>query len=137
MPRVPRIVALILATGCASQSAPLASSSAIVAAVPIDTRELDGIRYRDITIGTGQELSPRRCVYTHYTGWLADGTRFDSSRDTTTGGKPGEPVAFPQGAKRVFDVELLAIALPLRRDETFASRSAPECPAWRVVKNQR
>jgi peptidylprolyl isomerase len=31
----------------------------------------------------------------HYTGWLADGTKFDSSVDR------GQPIEFPQGNRRV------------------------------------
>jgi peptidylprolyl isomerase len=37
----------------------------------------------------------------HYTGWLTDGKKFDSSRDTASGGKPREPISFPQGSRRV------------------------------------
>jgi peptidylprolyl isomerase len=55
----------------------------------------------DITTGTGAVAEPRKCFYAHYTGWLLDGKKFDSSRDTTAQGKPREPISFPQGARRV------------------------------------
>lgn len=59
------------------------------------------LEYVDVRVGTGDTLRPRQCAYAHYTGWLTDGTKFDSSRDTTRGGQPREPIAFPQGARRV------------------------------------
>jgi peptidylprolyl isomerase len=37
----------------------------------------------------------------HYTGWLTDGKKFDSSRDTTANGTPREPLSFPQGSREV------------------------------------
>jgi peptidylprolyl isomerase len=59
------------------------------------------LRHIDTRVGTGDSLTPRACVYAHYTGWLTDGTQFDSSRDTTPRGLPREPIAFPLGARRV------------------------------------
>jgi peptidylprolyl isomerase len=64
-------------------------------------RTLFALRYIDMTVGTGARLEPRECVYAHYTGWLTDGKKFDSSRDTTSDGKPRTPISFPQGARRV------------------------------------
>jgi FKBP-type peptidyl-prolyl cis-trans isomerase len=40
-------------------------------------------------------------VYAHYTGWLASGRKFDSSRDTAPDGRPGVPIGFELGARRV------------------------------------
>ncbi|MEO8945495.1 MAG: FKBP-type peptidyl-prolyl cis-trans isomerase, partial [Gemmatimonadaceae bacterium] len=51
--------------------------------------------------GTGAPVAARKCIYAHYTGWLTDGKKFDSSRDTLRNGKPRPPLAFPQGARRV------------------------------------
>jgi len=59
------------------------------------------LRETDIQLGTGQLVEPRHCLYVNYTGWLTNGKKFDSSRDTTDKGKPGEPIAFPLGARRV------------------------------------
>ena len=58
------------------------------------------LRYIDLKLGTGAlaRTSSRGAIvfYTvHYTGWLTDGTKFDSSVDRN------EPFVFPVGAKRV------------------------------------
>ena len=58
-------------------------------------------RHVDIRVGTGDDMRPRKCVYAHYTGWLTNGTKFDSSRDTMPNGQPRTPIAFAQGARRV------------------------------------
>ena len=40
-----------------------------------------GLRIEDLVIGTGSEAKAGDRISVHYTGWLADGTKFDSSRD--------------------------------------------------------
>jgi peptidylprolyl isomerase len=40
-----------------------------------------GLKYVDEVVGTGESPSPGRTVRVHYTGWLENGTKFDSSRD--------------------------------------------------------
>lgn len=64
-------------------------------------RTLHALQYVDVRVGTGDSLQSRQCVYAHYTGWLPDGTKFDSSRDSTRAGEPREPISFPQGMRRV------------------------------------
>lgn len=59
------------------------------------------LRYIDVSVGTGAAVTARQCVFAHYTGWLTDGKRFDSSRDTMPNGKPKSPLAFPLGVRRV------------------------------------
>lgn len=59
------------------------------------------LRDIDIVQGTGALAAPRKCLYVHYTGWLTNGKKFDSSRDTMRNGAPRSPLAFPQGARRV------------------------------------
>jgi FKBP-type peptidyl-prolyl cis-trans isomerase FkpA len=46
----------------------------------MESRE-GGLLYQDLREGTGQVAEPGRTVVFHYTGWLPDGTRFDSSLD--------------------------------------------------------
>jgi peptidylprolyl isomerase len=84
----------------ACASAPTRISSAIPP-VSGEPHDLSGIRVVDITLGTGTPYAPHKCIYTHYTGWLTDGTMFESSRDTIPGEEPKDPVVFEQGAKRV------------------------------------
>ncbi|HET7457044.1 MAG TPA: serine hydrolase [Gemmatimonadaceae bacterium] len=97
--------ALALAA-CARQTrqAPPAEQPPLPAPIPFvaDTpRVAYSMRYVDLAPGTGAPAAARKCIYAHYTGWLTDGTKFDSSHDTTDTGAPREPIAFPQGARRV------------------------------------
>lgn len=52
-------------------------------------------------VGTGAPVRPKQCVYVHYTGWLRNGTKFDSSRDTMVNGTARTPIGFPLGQRRV------------------------------------
>lgn len=40
-----------------------------------------GLQYEDLTVGTGAEAKAGQSVSVHYTGWLTDGQKFDSSKD--------------------------------------------------------
>ena len=40
-----------------------------------------GLKYEDIVEGTGAEAVAGKTVSVHYTGWLTDGQKFDSSKD--------------------------------------------------------
>ena len=95
-------ITVLLCSACVS--APPARSSGVIPPVSGEPRALSGIRVIDISLGTGTPYAPRKCIYTHYTGWLGDdGVKFDSSRDTLPNGTAMEPVSFAQGAKRVMD----------------------------------
>jgi peptidylprolyl isomerase len=59
------------------------------------------LRYIDVAVGSGGAVAPRKCVFAHYTGWLTDGKKFDSSRDTMPNGRPRNPISFPQSYRRV------------------------------------
>jgi peptidylprolyl isomerase len=95
---------LIAAVGLLAATACLHRAPSLPAPIPKiegDSRVAFALRYTDIAIGAGASVEPRKCVYAHYTGWLTDGKKFDSSRDTTNDGKPRPPISFPQGARRV------------------------------------
>lgn len=42
---------------------------------------MDKLKIEEIKIGTGEEVKEGDHVVMHYTGWLEDGTKFDSSYD--------------------------------------------------------
>jgi FKBP-type peptidyl-prolyl cis-trans isomerase FkpA len=59
------------------------------------TTTATGLVIEDVTIGAGEAAAAGRNVTVHYTGWLTDGTKFDSSKDR------GDPFVFPLGARHV------------------------------------
>ena len=66
-----------------------------------EPRTAFALQFIDITQGSGALAAPRKCIFAHYTGWLTNGTKFDSSHDTTNAGRPRTPLSFPQGGRRV------------------------------------
>ena len=54
-----------------------------------------GLQYIDLKVGTGATAQAGQTVSGHYTGWLENGKKFDSSVDR------GQPFSFPLGAGRV------------------------------------
>ena len=59
------------------------------------TTTASGLTYEEIKQGTGETATVGQTVSVHYTGWLTDGTKFDSSKDR------GRPFEFPLGGGRV------------------------------------
>jgi len=55
----------------------------------------EGLRYAVIQQGEGEPAKAGANVKVHYTGWMTNGYKFDSSRDR------GQPFAFPLGGGRV------------------------------------
>ncbi len=63
----------------------------------LDPAELrpSGLYVHELNVGTGPAVDSMTTVEVHYTGWLADGTKFDSSRDRS------EPFSFTVGIGQV------------------------------------
>jgi FKBP-type peptidyl-prolyl cis-trans isomerase FkpA len=59
------------------------------------TTTSSGLQYWDIVVGTGATAVSGKAVKVHYTGWLTDGKKFDSSVDR------GQPFSFSLGAGQV------------------------------------
>lgn len=69
------------------------------AALGVDTAALTrtptGLRYQSLAQGQGEEATAGKRVSVHYTGWLPNGEKFDSSRDRN------QPFEFTLGAGQV------------------------------------
>ena len=53
------------------------------------------LQIEELVVGTGTEATTGKTVSVHYTGWLTNGTKFDSSLDR------GKPFSFGLGAGQV------------------------------------
>jgi peptidylprolyl isomerase len=91
----------------------LIAATALIAALPLAAQTFDptmpasvpaaagvvveayGLRYIDIKTGDGAAAAPGQEYTVHYTGWLRDGAKFDSSVDR------GTPLPFIQGRRAV------------------------------------
>jgi FKBP-type peptidyl-prolyl cis-trans isomerase len=78
---------LLLASACSKEGPTKVSGPGVTTA--------SGLQYWDITTGNGVTATPGKLVTVHYTGWLANGTKFDSSVDR------GQPLEFPLGLRKV------------------------------------
>ena len=55
----------------------------------------DELKIEILAEGTGPQPQPGQTVTVHYTGWLTNGTKFDSSKDRD------QPFSFPLGKGKV------------------------------------
>lgn len=84
------------ATEAAAQQPELEKLSAELPQLDGDTITTEtGLKYIDMTVGEGAAPTTGQTCVMHYTGWLTDGKKFDSSRDR------GQPFPFPIGQGRV------------------------------------
>src|SRR4051794_14089254 len=83
------LVMLVLVLGCVGCSAPAPAGPGKEITMP------DGLKYTDDQVGTGAEAAAGKTAVVHYTGWLLDGTKFDSSRDRN------QPFSFALGRGQV------------------------------------
>ena len=77
------------ATDTPSPTTEVTSGSTSVVTTP------SGLQYKDLIVGTGVRAKSGDTAFVHYTGWLEDGTQFDSSVDR------GVPLEFVIGAGQV------------------------------------
>lgn len=54
-----------------------------------------GLKFDDLAVGDGEQAAAGQRVVVHYTGWLSDGRKFDSSVDRN------EPFSFALGRGQV------------------------------------
>jgi len=77
----------------------MSSTANIPVTATVDTdrikRTASGLGIEELLEGTGRTAEAGNVVAVHYTGWLTDGTKFDSSRDR------GEVYVFPLGRQQV------------------------------------
>jgi len=73
------------------ESAPAASPAATLTPGANVTSTASGLKYEDLVVGTGATPKTGQTCSVHYTGWLTNGSKFDSSRDR------GTPFTFPIG----------------------------------------
>jgi FKBP-type peptidyl-prolyl cis-trans isomerase len=88
----------LLATGCTSAVAPPASTARTPSAAPSETAVPGfpaGLKVVDEVVGTGAVAKTGDHVTVNYTGWLTNGTKFDSSLDRN------QPYEFDLGAGSV------------------------------------
>ncbi len=64
------------------------ASTVALAAIP-------GLEIKEVKKGKGKKAKSGQSVSVHYTGWLTDGTKFDSSLDR------GQPITFQLGSGQV------------------------------------
>ncbi|HJZ98359.1 MAG TPA: DinB family protein [Candidatus Solibacter sp.] len=87
---------------CVLIGASICAAQEFSARMPAGVPEIAGavemrapLRYIDVKDGTGPAAQPGQEYTVHYTGWLRDGTKFDSSVDR------GQPFKFVQGRRQV------------------------------------
>ncbi len=97
---------------------------------------LSKLGLEDLTVGAGAEAKKGSKVDIHYTGWLTDGTQFDSSRDRT------EPFSFTIGQSRAIRGWHLGVEgmkeggkrkLTIPPELAFGGRSQEKVPANSTV----
>jgi peptidylprolyl isomerase len=89
------LVAAVAIPACSQQEVkPAAGTKGMPAGANMVTTP-SGLSYADLVVGNGPAPVPGKMVKVHYTGWLENGTKFDSSVDR------GEPFEFTIGAGQV------------------------------------
>jgi peptidylprolyl isomerase len=88
------LAALILLPALAMAAKPAPKKTAKKAPEKV-VKTASGLQYVELVAGKGEQPKSGQTVVVHYTGWLKDGTKFDSSKDR------GQPFEFPLGQGHV------------------------------------
>jgi len=84
-----------------SATTPAATTPAPAEAAPTTGGKVhklaSGLQYEDLIVGDGKMADPGLTAVVHYTGWLTNGTKFDSSLDR------GQPFKFVLGQHQVIE----------------------------------
>ena len=88
------ILAALVTIGVACGESESSPSSSEVN-VETYTTTPSGLQFKDLIVGSGEAARQGATAVVHYTGWLLDGTKFDSSLDR------GTPFQFSLGAGQV------------------------------------
>jgi FKBP-type peptidyl-prolyl cis-trans isomerase FkpA len=89
---------VVLATACARKEESSPSAPAPLPATtppPQPVASVTELKIEDSKVGDGAVAETGKSVTVHYTGWLTNGTKFDSSKDR------GQPFTFQLGAGQV------------------------------------
>jgi FKBP-type peptidyl-prolyl cis-trans isomerase len=89
------VIALVVSQQPQQPAPAVSLCDAIPPFKPIDGSTITALKTEDLTVGTGAEAQTGKTVAMHYVGYLADGTKFDSSCDR------GQPFGVPLGAGQV------------------------------------
>jgi FKBP-type peptidyl-prolyl cis-trans isomerase len=101
-------------------TAPADEASATQETTPAETQpavKVTKVKIKDVKVGTGPAAKAGDILTVHYTGWLTDGTKFDSSVG-------GQPFKFTLGAGEVipgWDQGLVGMKVGGKRRLTIAS----------------
>lgn len=87
-------VALVVAASVLAEPTPPAGPPPLPSAIQWHTTP-SGLQYADTAVGRGPTPQEGQIVVVHFSGWLDDGTQFDSTR------RRGKPFGFPLGAGQV------------------------------------
>jgi peptidylprolyl isomerase len=88
------LIAAVSIPACSQKEVGAADKTAEAPAVAGAVKTQSGLAYVDLVKGTGASPTSGKNVTVHYTGWLEDGTKFDSSAD-------GHPFTFRIGTGEV------------------------------------
>ena len=99
------VLVVAAATGCAAKpaaettrpttEAPPAETAAPAQAEQPATADVTELKIEDVKVGTGAEATKGSKATVNYTGWLTDGSKFDSSLDS------GQPFTFTVAGNEV------------------------------------